>query len=260
MAMRFALPRRLLLILVALLTLLVGSLAGGWVWYLLRTRSAEIGQDVLEGLQVFGTLPEFSLTERNRQPVTRADLIGKIWVANFIYTHCTDTCPLQTARLATLQADFAEKRGLVLISITVDPKRDTPAVLTQYAARFGADLGGWWFLTGNKETIYALIREGFRLSVEDPSDAAAPRAGSSSPPPKTKIPSGRVAVRTVLDLFRSVPAYAHSDSDFLVPPFLHSSWFVLGDRQARIRGYYRTEDEPALKRLRRDIRSLLAER
>jgi cytochrome oxidase Cu insertion factor (SCO1/SenC/PrrC family) len=248
------------LILVALLTLLAGGLAGGGVWYLLRTRSAEIGQDALEGLQVFGALPEFTLTERNRQPVTRADMIGKVWVANFIYTRCADTCPLQTARLATLQADFSEGRGLVLISITVDPKHDIPSVLAEYAARFGADRERWWFLTGHKDTIYALIRDGFHLSVEDPSDAAAPRTGVPASRPKAGAGMAESVVRAALELFGDASAYAHSGSDFLEPPFLHSSWFVLGDRLARIRGYYRTEDEPTLKRLRRDIRILLSER
>ncbi len=50
---------------------------------------------------------------------------------------------------------------------------------------------------------------------------------------------------------------AHSDSEFLAPPFLHSSWFVLGDRLAQIRGYYRTEEERSLRQLGRDIRALL---
>jgi protein SCO1 len=260
MTMRFALPHRPLLILVTLLMLLAAGLAGGSVWYLLRTRSAEIGQDALEGLQVFGALPEFSLTERSRRSVTRADLLGKVWVANFIYTHCTDTCPLQSARLAGLQTDFAGERNLTLLSITVDPKRDTPPVLTEYAARFAADRERWWFLTGNKDTIYALIRDGFHLSAEDPSHTAAPRAGSPASRPKAGAGMAESVVRAALGPFGDTPAYAHSDSDFLEPPFLHSSWFVLGDRQARIRGYYRTEDEPILKRLRRDIRTLLSER
>ena len=247
-------------ILAALVTLFAGGLAGGWSWYFLRARSIETGQDTLEGLQLFGALPEFSLIAQDGRRVTRADLHGKVWVANFIYTHCTDTCPLQSARLAGLQTDFVGERNLTFLSITVDPKRDTPTVLTEYAARFAANRDRWWFLTGDEDATYALIREGFHLSVEDPSDKAAPRAASPSSSPKTKIPSRRPVVRVVLDLFRAAPAYAHSDSNFLVPPFLHSSWFVLGDRQARIRGYYRTEDEPTLKRLRRDIRSLLAER
>jgi hypothetical protein len=54
-------------------------------------------------------------------------------------------------------------------------------------------------------------------------------------------------------------ARAHSDAEVLAPPFLHSSWFVLGDRKARIRGYYKTEDESSMRQLRRDIRTLLGE-
>jgi hypothetical protein len=69
--------------------------------------------------------------------------------------------------------------------------------------------------------------------------------------------SGRTLAGLLSGLFEPVPAFAHSD--FLVPPFLHSSWFVLVDRQARIRGYYRSDDEEALRRLRRDTRALLKE-
>jgi protein SCO1/2 len=243
-----------------LLVLLAGGLAAGWAWYLLQDRRAETNQGTLEGLQIFGGLPEFTLIAQDGRRVATSDLLGKAWVANFIYAHCTDTCPLQSARMAELQTDFTGERNILFISITVDPKRDTPAALRQYAARFGADGARWWFLTGNKEAIYALVREGFHLSVEDPTETAAPLAKSPPPRPATEGPSVRRAVQVFLDLFRATPAFAHSDSDFLAPPFLHSSWFVLGDRQGRIRGYYRTEDESALKRLRRDIRSLLAER
>jgi cytochrome oxidase Cu insertion factor (SCO1/SenC/PrrC family) len=245
------------ILLSALLIFLAGGLAAGWIWYLLRVRYSGIDQGTLEGLQVFSTLPEFTLIAQDGRRVITSDLLGKVWVANFIYTHCTDTCPLQSARMAGLQTDFSKERDLQFISITVDPSRDTPAVLTRYAARFGADLNTWWFLTGNKEAIYALIREGFHLSVEDPGDTAAPRVGSRGSRPRDEGRPIEAAARAVLGLFRATPAFAHSDSDFLAPPFLHSSWFILGDRQARIRGYYRTEDEQSLKGLRRDIRTLL---
>jgi len=239
------------------------SLAAGWIWYFTHGRPHPDAPGPLQGLQVFGSLPEFSLTDRTQRTVTRADLLGSVWVANFIYTRCTDTCPLQSARMAALQRDFPEERGLRFLSITVDPKRDTPAVLAKYAAGFNADRDRWWFLTGDKQTIYALIQEGFRLSVEDPTDTAAPAAASRS---RLLEPFQRFAARSAdaLDRIRyrgltpSV-ASAHSDSEFLAPPFLHSSWFVLGDRKARIRGYYRTEEEQPMKRLRQDIRMLLAE-
>jgi cytochrome oxidase Cu insertion factor (SCO1/SenC/PrrC family) len=259
-------PSRLRLpyILGLLFAVLAVSLAAGWIWYFTHGRPRPDAPGALHGLQVFGSLPEFSLTDRTQRTVTRADLLGAVWVANFIYTRCTDTCPLQTARMAALQRDFPEERGLRFLSITVDPKRDTPAVLAKYAAGYAADRDRWWFLTGDKPTIYALIQEGFRLSVEDPTDKAAPAAaGRGSLPdsaPRFAARSADALDRMLYGALTPSAASAHSDSEFLAPAFLHSSWFVLGDRKARIRGYYRTEEEQPMKRLRQDIRTLLAER
>ena len=92
-----------------------------WIWKDHRFERWNRGGRGLEGLQVFGTLPDFSLIERSGRAVTLADLRSKVWIANFIYTHCTDTCPLQSARMAKLQDDFAGERNLRLVSITVDP-------------------------------------------------------------------------------------------------------------------------------------------
>jgi cytochrome oxidase Cu insertion factor (SCO1/SenC/PrrC family) len=257
-------PRHTLFLVLAL-TVALAAIAGGWAWYLLGTGRPPASA-MLGGLQVFGTLPDFSLVERDRRTVTRSDLVGTVWVANFIYTQCTDTCPLQSARMAVLQRDFAGERGLRFLSITVDPTRDTPAVLAKYAARYEADRSQWWFLTGDKQTIYALIQEGFRLSVEDPTESAAPAPVSSPRRDTTQHSAGRWPLphakridRALRHLLEPGLAQAHSDSEFLAPPFLHSSWFVLGDRKARIRGYYRTEDESSMRQLRRDIRTLLAE-
>lgn len=185
----------------------------------------------LEGLQVFDTVPPFSLVERSGKPVTRDDLIGKVWIANFIYTHCPDTCPLQTAEMARLQSALTTETDLRLVSITVDPQRDTPAVLTQYANRYGADPNRWLFLTGEKAAIYHLAQDGFRLSVVDPEQKA------DGP------------------LFAPTPAFAHHGET--EKQFLHSARFVLVDRQARIRGYYQSNDEESLQHLRRDARTLL---
>lgn len=252
-------------VLVACCLAMAAALAGGWAWHHLRVGRTS-NDTTLQGLQVFGTLPEFSLVERDRRRVSRADLLGSVWVANFIYTRCTDTCPLQSASMAALQRDFPGDRRLRFLSITVDPKRDTPTVLAEYAVRYDADRERWWFLTGDKQAIYALIREGFRLSVDDPTDSAAPAQGVSPRLDQTRGGTSwparrrpRELERTVRRLLEPSAALAHSDSDFLAPPFIHSSWFVLGDRQARIRGYYRTEDERALRQLRRDLRVLLAE-
>jgi cytochrome oxidase Cu insertion factor (SCO1/SenC/PrrC family) len=256
-------PWRPATFLVLILTVALAAIAGGWAWYLLRTGRPP-GATALGGLQVFGTLPDFTLIERDRRKVTRSDLLGTVWVANFIYTQCTDTCPLQSARMAVLQRDFAGELGLRFLSITVDPTRDTPAVLAKYAARYEADRSQWWFLTGDKPAIYALIQKGFRLSVEDPTESAAPAPVSSPRGDTTQRSAGWWTLSHAKRLDRALPqllepglAQAHSDSEFLAPPFLHSSWFVLGDRKARIRGYYRTEDESSMRQLRRDIHALL---
>lgn len=122
-------------------------------------------QRPLEGLADFGAVPQFSFTERSGKEIRRADLRGKVWIVDFIYTSCTDTCPLQSAEMARIQNDLKNRTDLKLVSISVDPERDTPEVLRNYSERFKADPERWLFLTGNREEIYNLVQKGFRLSA-----------------------------------------------------------------------------------------------
>ncbi len=233
---------------------------GMWAWRGLPLSPQAQEGGTLEGLRDLGTVPDFSLIERSGRRVTLADLRGTVWIANFMYTHCTDTCPLQSAEMARLQTEFPTEPAFRLVSITVDPAEDTPAVLSEYAARFGADRERWLLLTGEKKALYALAQDGFHLSIEGPEEVAQPA-------PKRRAPSGGAESRTQkrseqladewLGLFAPAPAFAHSGH--LATPILHSSWFVLVDRQAHIRGYYQSDDEHAVQRLRRDIRILLRE-
>lgn len=202
-------------------------------------RSGALNQTegALEKLDVYGRVPEFSLTERSCRQLTLADLRGKVWVANFIYTQCTETCPIQTAQLARIQAEFAGEESLRLVSITVDPERDTPAALSRYAERYGAHPDRWLFLTGDKRAIYRLAKEGFSLGVVDPDDQAQ--------------------TSRHLPLFGPTPALATHGSKGLV---IHSARLVLVDRQARIRAYHLPNDEDSLQRLRANVRLLLREK
>ncbi len=128
-------------------------------------RLGEVSQKSLERPGDFGTVPDFSLVERSKRTINLQDLRGKIWIANFIFTACKETCPTQSAALAGLQSDLDLKGKIKLVSITVDPKRDTPEVLTQYASRLGAHPDQWFFLTGKQEEIYRLAQQGFRLGA-----------------------------------------------------------------------------------------------
>ena len=120
------------------------------------------------------SVPEFVLTERSGRPVRLADLRGKIWIADFIYAQCADTCPLQTAVMARLQELWINDRDLMLVSISVDPEKDTPQILARYAKRFRADGQRWWFLTGDKKQIVRLVEDGFHVPAAAVSRQGAP--------------------------------------------------------------------------------------
>ncbi len=185
---------------------------------------------------MYGEVPNFTLTERSRRRVSREDLLGKVWIANFIYTQCKETCPLQSAQAARLQAEFAGEEDFRLVSITVDPERDTPAVLSRYAERYAADPLRWLFVTGDKRAIYHLAKEGFHLGVVDPDDRQA---------------------RSLNQLLAPSLALATHGSKGLI---MHSPRLVLVDRQAKIRAYHRPDDEPSLERLRQNVGILLREK
>lgn len=156
---------RFLLLGVSVLSL--GIMLGTFFWLKIAPRPGLTGLDTkpLEGMQRYGSVPEFSLIERSGKATTLADLRGSIWIADFIYTTCADTCPLQTAEMARLQEEWKDRPGVKLVSFSVDPEKDTQEVLSSYAARYKADVHRWLFLTGPKEEIGRLVQEGFKLSA-----------------------------------------------------------------------------------------------
>lgn len=149
----------------------LGIVLGTALWLRLapHTQLGSGSVDSADGLNQYGSVPDFTLTERNGSPVSLAQLRGKIWIADFIYTTCTDTCPLQTAMMAKLQQEYAGKPDVQFVSFTVDPERDTPQALARYADKHQADASRWYFLTGQRDRIIGLIQQGFHLAV-----AAAP--------------------------------------------------------------------------------------
>jgi protein SCO1/2 len=119
-------------------------------------------------------VPPFTLTERSGAPLTTADLAGRVWVADFIFTRCPDFCPALTARMAGLQRALPPGADPIrLVSFSVDPAHDTPAVLRDYAARAGAS-DGWLFVTGPRDALAALMREGFKVAWADDGPSTAP--------------------------------------------------------------------------------------
>jgi cytochrome oxidase Cu insertion factor (SCO1/SenC/PrrC family) len=119
-------------------------------------------------LAVFGNAPDFSLTERSEKTLSRADLLGRPWVADFIFTSCAGQCPLMSLEMQKLQKQFPAETGLRFVSFTVDPERDTPGVLSAYADRYAAEKERWFFLTGPLEEMNRILKEFFLSPVEEP--------------------------------------------------------------------------------------------
>jgi protein SCO1 len=102
-----------------------------------------------------GTAPAFVLTTQDGARLLLGDLHGKVVVITFLYTVCADTCPILTEKLVAVQEHLGAQDGprVFFIAITVDPERDTPAVLKHYAQAHGVDLHAWAFLTGTLAEI-----------------------------------------------------------------------------------------------------------
>lgn len=118
-----------------------------------------------KALPMWGTVPDFSMTDQSARPFVKKELDGKIWVADFIYTGCGTACPMLTRRMAELQKRYADAPDVCFVSFSVDPEVDTPQRLDEYASRFGADPEQWKFLTGPAENVRRTVTEGFKLSM-----------------------------------------------------------------------------------------------
>lgn len=114
------------------------------------------------GLPILTTLPEFELIAEDGKPFRNADMAGRVWVVDFIFTRCGSTCPAQSAVFRKLLEDELPAQFL---SVTIDPERDGPAELTGYREKWGGGDEDWRLLTGAPEAIRHLGEGGFRLPV-----------------------------------------------------------------------------------------------
>ena len=106
-------------------------------------------------------LVEFNLTDRSGRSVTRADLAGKFLVVNLVFTSCSLSCRAVNDRMEEIQRLVADASDVRLVSLTVDPRSDTPSVLAKFADGYHADTNRWLFLTGDKAELYRVIETSF---------------------------------------------------------------------------------------------------
>jgi protein SCO1/2 len=190
---------------------------GGLVWLSRQAQRVELVR--------LGSMPAFRLTDQDGKPAESAQFTGKPLVVSFIYTNCPDICPMTTAHMRQLQARLQQEgvADVTLLSISVDPERDTPEVLRQYAARYGADTRNWRFLTGDPGHVREVVVSGFKIAQEKP--AGHDHGGHDNA----------------------------GANNYLVT---HSGKIVLVDRQGQIRAYYDVQ-EFNLDRVLLDLKQLL---
>jgi protein SCO1/2 len=112
-------------------------------------------------LPVIGPAPFFALIDQNGRSMSLADLRGKVLAIGFVFTTCSESCPIVTAKMAGIQRRLGSAFGrrVHFVSISVDPLSDTPERLRTFAAKFSADVPGWSFLTGTPAQIGDVVRQ-----------------------------------------------------------------------------------------------------
>jgi protein SCO1/2 len=152
-------------------------------------------------LPVYGKVADFTLTNQQGAPFSLADLRGHVWLADLIFTRCPGPCLKMTRQVKELQESLPASSQARLVTLTTDPTFDTPPILRAYADRFGADTNRWVFLTGTKAQIAQVAVNSLKLTV-----------------------------------LEKEPADRQSPNDL----FVHSTIFVLVDKQAQLRGAFET--------------------
>jgi len=119
------------------------------------------------------TISDFEFIDQKGKMLSSKDLTGKIYVTEFFFTTCGSICPTMSNQLQRLQ-DKIKDKPVVILSHTIDPDKDTPKILKEYAQKYDAQYGKWYFLTGNKEKIYDLALKDYKLSALDVGDVITP--------------------------------------------------------------------------------------
>lgn len=172
-------------------------------------------------LVLAGQVGPFTLTNQFGQPVTLTNLLGRIWIADIIFTRCQSSCLNLTRRMASLQTKIPPPAPVQFVSLTADPDNDTPAILKNYAETHQADSARWQFLTGPKKELY-------RLAIEDLKFVVVDKTREQREPQEEM--------------------------------FLHSTLFVLVDRQGRLRGCFEGAEPEAQVQVVEAVQQLLKEK
>lgn len=122
---------------------------------------------------IFHTIPEFNFQNQFGQYISNEAYKDKIYIADFFFTSCPVQCPKMTKQMKSLQDEFIRDDKIMFVSFSIDPKRDTVEKLKAYADEYGVIPGKWNLLTGDRDIIYDLAKNGFFISAADEKNGQA---------------------------------------------------------------------------------------
>ena len=111
------------------------------------------------------SIATFTLTDHSGEPFSPEQLRGRVWIAHFFFTTCTQGCDKTIARMKEIQDAVRGKRDIALVSISVNPNNDDQELLALFAKDLGAEPGQWFFLTGNEAAVHEVVQRSFFQSV-----------------------------------------------------------------------------------------------
>ncbi len=113
-----------------------------------------------ERLPKYDKVPAFTMTDSEGRAFEGSSLLGKVWVADFIYTTCPAACPAMSSRMKRVHKAVGGLPDVRIVSFSVDPK-DTPAALKAFGSRYGGATDDWIFLTGTPDTVHKIAFDTF---------------------------------------------------------------------------------------------------
>jgi protein SCO1/2 len=116
---------------------------------------------------IFHRIPDFSFINQAGNPINQELVQGKVYVCDYFFSTCQSICPIMSDQLERVAEAYKNEKDFMILSHTVDPETDTPEILNAYAQKHKARMEQWLFLTGEKESLYNLARQGYLLDARE---------------------------------------------------------------------------------------------
>jgi protein SCO1/2 len=123
------------------------------------------GKEVVD--TIYNTIPKFAFVNQYSDTVTEKIVENKIYVTDFFFTTCPTICPVMKKQMVKVYQAYKGNPDVMILSHSIDPEHDTPAVLNKFAKDLGIEGQQWQFLTGDKTRIYEIGQNNYMSTAKE---------------------------------------------------------------------------------------------